>query len=325
MEQRLGADLGAVRVHDDTRAQASAEAVSARAYTVGTDVVFGPGRFAPHSGEGQHLLAHELAHVIQQSQPPQLQRAPKAQEALEKKYKIKIESGDKDWSDAEIKDLESVIARLSANEAAGLRDYRFIRWSTTSARAEKDPTYTREGSEECGLHEAELESSTFKISMYDACFAESTTMAGVPIGQFHILHEIGHAMEVVELRKAWEAYNTANDKFNAAVAKYNQASPKEQEKTKKSVEALGEAEAKARAAMEAATGRSLKDFAARTTDKPALTDYSKTNTMEAFAEAFALFKANPAGLKASNPDLYDWFVTEAHLAPPPPKKKAKKK
>lgn len=70
-EPRLGLDLGAVRVHDDAPAARSAEAVESHAYTVGSDVVFAAGRHAPETGEGQALLAHELAHVAQrESEPP---------------------------------------------------------------------------------------------------------------------------------------------------------------------------------------------------------------------------------------------------------------
>ena len=66
MEQRLGSNFSQVRVHTDARAAQSARAVDALAYTVGRDVVFGEGRYAPHSASGQRLLAHELAHVVQQ-------------------------------------------------------------------------------------------------------------------------------------------------------------------------------------------------------------------------------------------------------------------
>ncbi len=61
------ADFNGVRLHTDRRAAESAQAVGARAYTVGSHVVFGTGRFAPHTGEGRSLLAHELTHVLQQT------------------------------------------------------------------------------------------------------------------------------------------------------------------------------------------------------------------------------------------------------------------
>jgi hypothetical protein len=66
MENRLGHDFSRVRVHVDSRAAHSAEAVAAHAYTVGSHVVFGSGRYSPGSDHGDRLLAHELTHVIQQ-------------------------------------------------------------------------------------------------------------------------------------------------------------------------------------------------------------------------------------------------------------------
>jgi hypothetical protein len=65
-ESRFGHDFSRVRIHDDARASESARAVNARAYTVGSDVVFGAGLYAPQSEGGRRLLAHELAHVTQQ-------------------------------------------------------------------------------------------------------------------------------------------------------------------------------------------------------------------------------------------------------------------
>jgi hypothetical protein len=69
-EPRFGHDFSQVRVHSDAKAAESARAVNALAYTVGQDVVFGLGQYAPAAGEGQNLLAHELAHVVQQSAGP---------------------------------------------------------------------------------------------------------------------------------------------------------------------------------------------------------------------------------------------------------------
>ncbi len=66
MEQRLGRDFSQVRVHHDGRASQSARGVNAHAYTVGHHVVFGPGKYAPQTRQGRHLLAHELTHVAQQ-------------------------------------------------------------------------------------------------------------------------------------------------------------------------------------------------------------------------------------------------------------------
>jgi hypothetical protein len=66
-EPRFGYDFSRVRVHSDAQAAEAARAVNARAFTLGLDVVFGAGQYAPWTTEGQRLLAHELTHVVQQS------------------------------------------------------------------------------------------------------------------------------------------------------------------------------------------------------------------------------------------------------------------
>jgi hypothetical protein len=65
-ESSFGHDFSDVRVHTDSQASESAESVNALAYTVGQDVVFGAGQYAPETEGGKGLLAHELAHVVQQ-------------------------------------------------------------------------------------------------------------------------------------------------------------------------------------------------------------------------------------------------------------------
>jgi len=88
MESRIGHDFGAVRIHTDSRAAESARELGAQAYTSGTSVVFGAGRYSPGTAEGRRLIAHELTHVVQQDRAParahpvirrapvQIQRAP---------------------------------------------------------------------------------------------------------------------------------------------------------------------------------------------------------------------------------------------------------
>lgn len=67
METRFREDLSDVRIHTDAAAAASAAAIHARAYTAGRHIVFAPGAYQPGSAGGRRLLAHEIAHVIQQS------------------------------------------------------------------------------------------------------------------------------------------------------------------------------------------------------------------------------------------------------------------
>jgi len=84
MESRLGHDFSRVRVHDDAAAASAAVSMGARAFTVGTDVAFSESLNGA-SFEGRHLLAHELAHVVQQSSRGNsslfVQRQPKQTQA----------------------------------------------------------------------------------------------------------------------------------------------------------------------------------------------------------------------------------------------------
>ncbi|TPG11053.1 DUF4157 domain-containing protein [Rhodanobacter glycinis] len=101
MEGRFGHDFSRVRVHADARASQSASELGAQAYAVGSDVVFGAGRFAPGTHEGRRLIAHELTHVVQQASvtgsnpvatslqrrpggtpPPPVKTAPPSDEAI---------------------------------------------------------------------------------------------------------------------------------------------------------------------------------------------------------------------------------------------------
>jgi uncharacterized protein DUF4157 len=66
-EPWFGADFSHVRVHAGRRASESASSINARAYTLGSKVVFGAGQYRPETGEGKRLIAHELTHVVQQS------------------------------------------------------------------------------------------------------------------------------------------------------------------------------------------------------------------------------------------------------------------
>jgi hypothetical protein len=65
-EPRLGHDLSEIRIHTGVSAENSAEAVNARAYTIGSDIVFARNEYQPANEGGKRLLAHEIAHVVQQ-------------------------------------------------------------------------------------------------------------------------------------------------------------------------------------------------------------------------------------------------------------------
>ena len=77
-EPRFGTDFSQVRVRTDYQTAEAARSIQARAFTIGRDIAFGAGHFAPETLEGKRLLAHELTHVVQQGH-----RAPLAGKALD--------------------------------------------------------------------------------------------------------------------------------------------------------------------------------------------------------------------------------------------------
>jgi uncharacterized protein DUF4157/putative RNase toxin 4 of polymorphic toxin system len=81
MQPRFGRDLSGVRIHTDGSAADSARRIHARAFTVGNQIVFGSGQYAPDTAEGRRLIAHELTHTIQQggTNTRQVQRSPWSQ------------------------------------------------------------------------------------------------------------------------------------------------------------------------------------------------------------------------------------------------------
>lgn len=67
MESRFDYDFSSVKIHTHGTAVKTAQAINARAYTIGNDIVFGEGEYQPNTREGRKLLAHELTHVVQQN------------------------------------------------------------------------------------------------------------------------------------------------------------------------------------------------------------------------------------------------------------------
>lgn len=74
-EPLFGYDFSGVRVHTDGKAAQSARALNAMAFTAGREIVFGAGGYVPDTTEGKRLLAHELAHVVQQTRVPEQTRS----------------------------------------------------------------------------------------------------------------------------------------------------------------------------------------------------------------------------------------------------------
>lgn len=79
MESRFGADFSSVRIHTGEYASKLSNDLQTQAFTIGSDIYFNSEKYIPDSASGKHLLAHELTHVIQQSEniPQQIRRQPK--------------------------------------------------------------------------------------------------------------------------------------------------------------------------------------------------------------------------------------------------------
>ena len=76
MEPRFGADFSGVRLHTDSGAAQVSQAINAQAFTRGSDIFMGAGKYDPGSSEGKKLLAHELTHVIQQGSAKSKEETP---------------------------------------------------------------------------------------------------------------------------------------------------------------------------------------------------------------------------------------------------------
>ena len=128
-EPRFGRDFSEVRVHTDAGAATSAQDLNALAYTIDRNVVFGAGNYAPDSDDGKRLLAHELAHVVQQvgrsQKPKKLGLSDAREPAIQRQSQTprRVEGTvNVSWIDDDVEFYHRVI-----NATARNRNYRGIR------------------------------------------------------------------------------------------------------------------------------------------------------------------------------------------------------
>ena len=93
LEPRVGTDLDRVRVHEDDAAARSAQAIGARAYTVGANIVFSPGQYAPQTNAGMRLLAHEVTHTLQKRTAATLLRQKGGDHTTHTKHTMHLTTG----------------------------------------------------------------------------------------------------------------------------------------------------------------------------------------------------------------------------------------
>jgi hypothetical protein len=274
----------------------------------------------------------------QAADPPREQQPPlgsdskqleENRKALEAKYKVTIEKGDKDWSLSDIGDLTWALSRLSDKEAATLKGYRFMRWQDRLSRQAVDPSYNRKGEEEAGLHEPNVAKNSFKISLYDKAFDKATTfqleVGGKPVGEeqlvsrLSMLHEIGHALAFADYRSIWNQYSQASDAYGKLVEKHNSAQGREQralaveaDKALKRLKALEKKHEAARFKDDAT--RAEREFGELARGMTPVTEYAGKNAIEGFAETFAMYKLNPKGIEMMNQNLADWLKKKRYLS-----------
>jgi hypothetical protein len=137
MEQRFGQDFSNVRIHDDARAAATAADIDAAAFTVGQDIVFAEGRFNPGGEAGTKLLAHELAHVVQQTRGAGAGTAPLVQRRdFFESVGILLGLGEGTWEDRELHDYLDAVVRVGHIEGSYDSDNKaraiIRRWKTST-------------------------------------------------------------------------------------------------------------------------------------------------------------------------------------------------
>jgi hypothetical protein len=246
-EPRFGYDFTGVRVHTGASAEQSARAMNAHAYTVGHNIVFGAGQYAPSTHEGQKLLAHELSHVVQQTARAAgaLQRSPddKEKEKTEEKPTAKFAGCNKDQQSAieeAIKQAEGLASRaLQALE----RDFPLTGESTAMKANFGDPSDKQKATiiERYKQIQANLGSKTYTCEkkgekakegkeLVDLCakascpgskitvfpdFGKETCPAG-PV----ILHEAAHNAGACDDHDKGKAYPPARPENNAYSYEY---------------------------------------------------------------------------------------------------------
>jgi len=117
MEPRFGQDFSRVRVHSGAAAEQSAQDVNAKAYTVGHSIVFGDGRYAPATTEGRRLIAHELAHVVQNRDAPAAPTLRRSVESDARRIEELLSYGLFDWAitDADAIEALEILSNLPSD------------------------------------------------------------------------------------------------------------------------------------------------------------------------------------------------------------------
>lgn len=179
MESRFGHEFGKVRIHADAGAAASARALHAHAYTVGSDIVFATGEYAPQTVKGKRLLAHELAHVVQQQATQvAIQRQERRPAAVDENAQRIIDLAQDNSRPIEERSVEvvrAIINQYYPNDASKVSRIRYV-------------------AEESGLHITYAGTGATTTGQIDVgrYFVENTTQRHFARRIAQVRHEIEH-------------------------------------------------------------------------------------------------------------------------------------
>lgn len=214
VEPRFGHDFSKARVHSGAAAKRTARDVSAPAYTVGHNIVFGAGRFEPGTHEGRRLLAHELAHVLQQSRsagnvPPLQRDGPKpgstaakletAKNELKAKYGLKdiSEQGGVAWTESQLKRINAAFSKMSPEEQKRLQGVTLVLTDKFPSKKLKGKTFSIAGTTY----------GTYRIEL-------------TPVGvKKTVLHEAGHLIHNTAIANAEKIFERSQFKADLEAAR----------------------------------------------------------------------------------------------------------
>ena len=216
-EPRFGQDFSNVRIHTDSIAAKSADSINALAYTTGNDIVFNSGQYSPETDSGKKLMAHELTHVLQQTQNgQQIQRKPLTKPELIAKIKTygitAVLDDSSTFSDVELDLVDQALAGLPADDKAAIKGAKIVRVNTLGG------TTAGIYSKEQGYNDTSVTDEQ-KIELSDLAFGTNTADESIRL----ITHEVGHAVAAMPHRVATNSLDTEGLKFNKLNTEANDA------------------------------------------------------------------------------------------------------
>ena len=227
MQNAFGNDFQGVRVHRDSRAREMSQGIQAKAFTHGQDIYFNDGEYAPESGEGKRLLAHELTHVRQQTGiNKRIQRDEAADKAAADEAKkkaalitkikthgfIAVEDAGATFTSAELDLVDKAMAKLPAADKATIKGAKLVRVSSLG------PSTAGRYSNEQGYNDT-TPTDEQKIELSDRAFGATSADESIRV----IIHEVGHAIAAMPYRVAMSDEVKAGVKFNQSVNDANVA------------------------------------------------------------------------------------------------------